>query len=95
MAERIRESNYQGMLEALYNFAGRVNTLSSNLQSLALVASSALEEEDTAVPAIYKQIRDCTLKYSNLTSQALAIATSINEELEMAKEENTVWSDDE
>lgn len=95
MAERIRESNYQSMLEALYNFVGRVNTISSNMQSLALVASSALEEEDTAVPAIYKQVRDCTLKYSNLTSEALAIAANISEELEMAKEENTVWSDDE
>lgn len=95
MAERIRESNYQAMLEALYNFAGRVGTLSSSMQTLALVASSALEDEDTAVPAIYKQIRDCTVKYSNLTDQALAIASSISSELDAAKQENSVWSDDE
>lgn len=94
MAERIRESNYQAMLEALYNFAGRAGSLASNMQTLALVASSALEDEDTAVPAIYKLVRDCTVKYSDLTDQALKIASGISKELEMAKQENTVWSDD-
>ena len=95
MAERIRESNYQAMLEALYNFAGRAGSLASNMQTLALVASSALEDEDTAVPAIYKLVRDCTVKYSELTDQALKIASSISKELEIAKQESSAWSDDE
>lgn len=95
MAERMIESKYQAMLEALYNFAGRVGSLSSNMQTLALVASSALEDEDTAVPGIYKQIRDCTVRYSDLTDRALSIASSISKELEAAKQEHSVWSDDE
>ena len=95
MAERIRESNYQAMLEELYNFAGRAGSFASNMQTLALAASSALEDEDTAVPAIYKQVRDCSVKYSDLATQALNIASGIGRELEMAKQENAVWSDDE
>lgn len=95
MAERMREANYQAMLEALYNFAGRATTLASNMQTLALVASSALEDEDTAVPAIYKQVRDCSVKYSDLATQALKIASGISKELEIAKQENAVWVDDE
>lgn len=95
MAERVRESNYQAMLEALYSFAGRAGSLASNMQTLALVASSALEDEDTAVPAIYKQVRDCSVKYSELADQALKIASGIGQELEMAKQEKAVWADDE
>lgn len=95
MAERIRESNYQAMLDALYNFAGRAASLSSNMQTLALVVSSALEDEDTAVPAIYKQVRDCSVKYSSLATQALHIASAISKELEMARKESAAWSDDE
>lgn len=95
MAERMIESNYQAMLEALYHFASRTGTLASNMQTLALIASSALEDEDTAVPAIYKQIRDCTVQYSNLADQAQAIAASISKELELGKTEHTVWDDGE
>ena len=95
MAERMRESNYQAMLDGLHNFAGRASSLASNMQTLALVVSSALEDEDTAVPAIYKNIRDCSVKYSDLATQALKIASDIAKELELAKREVACWSDDE
>ena len=94
MAERISEPNYQAMMEALYNFAGRVSTLSSNMQTLALVAKSALEEEDNAVLDIYKSVSTCTTKYLNLVKEAQRLAGDIRNELEKAKRERDVWSDD-
>lgn len=94
MAERIKEANYLAMLEALYNFHGRVTTLASSMQTLALVSKSALEAEDSAVIDIYKNINACTTKYSNLANEAMKLARDIRNELEEAKRERSVWSDD-
>lgn len=94
MAERMIEKNYQAMLDALYNFVGRTNTLASNMQTLALVASSALEEEDSAVPAIYSGIKNATLQYDVLAKEALHIAKTMAEELNAGKQEASVWADE-
>lgn len=94
MADRISETNYRAMIQALYNFSGRTNTLASEMQTLASVINSALSEEDNAVPAIYKQVRQCTLNYQALGKQAMAIAADIDSELKRAAEERQTWADD-
>lgn len=94
MADVINETKYKAMISALYHFSGRVGTLASEMQTLALVVKSALEEEDSAVPAIYSNISTCARKYSDLASEALKLAGDIHSELEIAKREQRVWSDD-
>lgn len=92
MADNIRNANYQAMMQALYNFHGRVYILASELHNVGLVASSALDEEDHAVPAIREELRRATVKYADLTKQAMDIAKAMEEELENVKKEQSIWN---
>ena len=95
MADRINEEKYMHMIEELHTCATRIYSISSNLQSVASVASSALGEEDASIPGIYKGIRECTLKAANLVEMVRALAATMSREQEAAMIEKKLWENDE
>jgi len=95
MAERVLDSNYQAMIQALYDFKGRVYTLANELHNVGLQASSALGDDDSAVAAIRRDLRNCTVKYCELTEKATEIAKGMEEEIESAKKDHSLWYGDE
>lgn len=91
---RIDEAKYEAMISALYRFASEVYNTASEMQTHALVCTQALGEEDKAVPEIYKKIKECQLKYAEVTDQAKDIAEAMQAELDEQRKEDAVWASD-
>lgn len=94
MAKYINRQHYQAMISALYTGSARINNISSNLQTIASIASSALGQEDTSVEGLYKEIRKATIKYADLSDSIRNLASSMETELASAEEEHAIWNED-
>ena len=92
---RVNETKYAAMISALNAFASNVYTAASEMQTLASVCAQVLGEEDSGVKEIYAKVKACQLQYAAATTQAKKIAASMQEELDDAKKEESVWSGDE
>lgn len=92
MAYVMDEAKYEAMISALHTFASNIDLASSEMTTLASVCVAALSEEDRAVGEIYKNIKDCQLKYSKAAGQAKIIAQLMQQELDESRKENAVWN---
>lgn len=95
MAERVNEAKYESMIAALQRFAANVSTLAEEMGACASTASSALSDEDEAVPEICRMIKSSELKYMKACKEALNIASAMQEELDEQRRERDVWTGDE
>ncbi len=91
MAEHLNQSNCDAMIQALYDFRGRAYTLAQYMHSLGLQAVGALDESDIAAAAIRRDLRNCTVRYSELTDKAMELANALQEEAQLLKKDNAVW----
>lgn len=91
---RINEQSYEAMIAALYHFANTVYSAASEMQILASGCAQGLGEEDKAIPEIYKQIKECQLKYAEAVKKAKDIAAAMQEELDDQRKEDQVWASD-
>lgn len=91
MAEQLSQRNCDAMIQALYDFRGRAYSLAQYMHSLGLQAASALDESDNAVAAIRRDLRTCTVKYSELTDRAMKLAKGLEEEAQLLAKDNATW----
>lgn len=91
MSERLNQSNCNAMIQALHNFKSRTYTLAQYMHSLGLQAASALDDSDSAVEAIRRDLRNCTVKYTALTDRAMELASNMQEEAQLLQQDHNVW----
>ena len=91
MAERISETSYLAMIEALYHFSSRTAEIGGEIQTAANVCRNALTEEDSGVLEIYRNVTRCQTGYSELARQAAHIARTMAEELQRSSKEQSEW----
>ena len=94
MADKINEQKYEAMISALQTFASTVSTKASEMQSLAAVCRSALGDNDEGSAEIYKKISECQVKYGDAATEALNIASEMQEELDEQRKEREIWDSD-
>jgi transposase len=94
MADKMRVSNYQAMIEALYNFGSRTSQISQNIMQAANNCRSLLGEEDSSITGIYTLATRSQKAYNEVALKALRIARDMAEELDKGELELMLWETD-
>ena len=91
---QINETCYENMMAALYAFASKIYTKSSEMQTLAYECTNALGEDDSGAKEAYKKIALCQQKYAEAAQEAKNIAAALQEELDNQKKEKEIWTEE-
>lgn len=94
MADKMIQSNYTNMINSLYNFATKIDGLSTELQTNVNICRQMLGDEDVSVGPICTAMNKIDMAYLKLAKRALTIAKAMEEEIERAKTGAVVWDED-
>jgi len=91
MAENVRASNYQAMIEALYHFGARTAEIGNDIMQAANNCRNVLGEEDSSIAGIYTHATHSQKAYNEVALRALRIAKEMAEELKQGELDMMLW----
>lgn len=94
MADRMIEKNYTDMINSLYQFAVKIDGLSTDLQTNVNICRQMLGDEDMSIGPICTAMNKIDMAYLKLAKRALSIAQSMQDEIDQAKKGASIWDED-